>query len=311
MKTLERRITETLRHEAELLPDEETAHTVSQAAPHRRPPIRSGLAAPAAVVAVFLLAAPLIWLTARRGGSEAASSITSADRLDMSAAATIPNLGTQPEAMPEVEGRQEAVVAEIEVTATEDHYEIEIVTLGENTSKVESDLLALGLDVTIDFVPVSPSLVGKVVATTDSSTSSRGDWEYVESDDFSTPGVLRIPTDFDGKLGLHIGRAAEQGEAFVSAAISALEPGEPLHCTNVEGMTVAEAAPVIAAAGVTVEYYDTNGEGTPLEGHIPEHWYIVSTTPTAGGVVQVELATTLPPDGRTAEYLAHLNEGCN
>jgi hypothetical protein len=71
MKTLERRLVNTLQEEAERLPDEQAAHTLSPGAPMRPGFLRPGLAAPAAVMAVLILAAPLIWLSTQRGGGPA------------------------------------------------------------------------------------------------------------------------------------------------------------------------------------------------------------------------------------------------
>jgi hypothetical protein len=68
MKTLERRLTEALRSEAEGLPDEVAAHFLSPIAPKRTGSMRPSLAATAAVVAVMILAAPLIWLNSERSG---------------------------------------------------------------------------------------------------------------------------------------------------------------------------------------------------------------------------------------------------
>ncbi|HJQ94244.1 MAG TPA: hypothetical protein VJ935_00860 [Acidimicrobiia bacterium] len=68
MKTLERRLVDTLRSEAERLPDEVAAYTVPPLESRRTEALRPGLAAPAAVVAVMILAAPVIWLSAGRGG---------------------------------------------------------------------------------------------------------------------------------------------------------------------------------------------------------------------------------------------------
>lgn len=83
MKTLERRLTEALRFEAEGLPDEGAAHTLSPAASRRSRFIRPSLAAPAAVVAVMILAAPLIWLNVEPGGNELTSETPSTTAADV------------------------------------------------------------------------------------------------------------------------------------------------------------------------------------------------------------------------------------
>lgn len=83
MKTLERRLTDTLRNEAEGLPEEVAAHTLSPAASRRSRFIRPSLAAPAAVVAVMILAAPLIWLNSERSGGELATATHSTSEADV------------------------------------------------------------------------------------------------------------------------------------------------------------------------------------------------------------------------------------
>lgn len=218
--------------------------------------------------------------------------------------------GEEPGSLPQL-GVQAASAAAVEVTTTDGFYDIVFVTLAEDATQVEADLQALGLDVSIDFVPVSGSLAGKLVAT-DSPAGADGVWEYTDPATFDGPSVLHIPTDFDGTLRLDIGRPASTGEDFVSSAQSALHPGEVLHCTNVEGMTVSEATSVIAGAGATVEYVNT-GDGVVYGTSVPDaqqSWYIVATTPIAGGIVQADLMSFWPDDGRTAEYLAYLSEGC-
>lgn len=157
--------------------------------------------------------------------------------------------GDGPGSLPRLGGQRAASAAEIGVTTTEDFYEIVFVTLAEDSSQVEAELQALGLDVTVDFVPAPPSLEGHLVAS-EASEGADEVWEFTEPEDFSGPAALHGPTGFTGALRLDVGRPAEDGEPFVSSAISALHPGEALHCTDVEGMTVAEATSVIAAAGV-------------------------------------------------------------
>lgn len=76
MKTLERRLVDTLRAEAERLPDEAATYTVPPLQSRRTGALRPGLAAPAAVVAVMILAAPVIWLSAGRGGGGETSATT-------------------------------------------------------------------------------------------------------------------------------------------------------------------------------------------------------------------------------------------
>lgn len=82
MKTLERRLADVLRFEAEQLPDEEAAHTLTTVDQTRSSLRRPSLAAPAAVVAVLLVAAPLIWLSAGRDGGQLAPGVTPTTQSD-------------------------------------------------------------------------------------------------------------------------------------------------------------------------------------------------------------------------------------
>lgn len=69
METLEHRLRETLRQEADRLPDEQHVRTitVSSRRPSRLP---SALVAPAAALLVLLIAAPALWLATRNGGQQ-------------------------------------------------------------------------------------------------------------------------------------------------------------------------------------------------------------------------------------------------
>lgn len=69
MSTIERRLVDTLEYEASRLPDIEAAK-LAIPGPSRSKVLRPGFAAPAAFVAVMILAAPLLWLVSQRGGSE-------------------------------------------------------------------------------------------------------------------------------------------------------------------------------------------------------------------------------------------------
>lgn len=95
MTTLERRVADTLRYEAEQLPDEDAVHTLTPVEQNRSRLLRPGLAAPAALVAVMILAAPVIWLSAERGGGGPQSATDPTDQ-PPSAASTQPVPSSSP-----------------------------------------------------------------------------------------------------------------------------------------------------------------------------------------------------------------------
>jgi hypothetical protein len=117
-------------------------------------------------------------------------------------------------------------VAQIEVELVDGFYEITVVELGEDTSQVESELAALGIDLIIDFIPASPSLEGQVVAF-----GINEEVEPVLDPNTGQLTMLRVPVDWEGRGLIEVGRPAMEGETYNSSA-SPLADGEALE--NVE-----------------------------------------------------------------------------
>lgn len=99
MKTLERRLTEALRMEAEQLPDEGAVHVLAPVESKGPGFLRPGLAAPAAVVAVLMLALPVIWLTSEWGGG-GGSAVTPPTSQPVTTEASQPVATTPPNIVP-------------------------------------------------------------------------------------------------------------------------------------------------------------------------------------------------------------------
>jgi hypothetical protein len=184
-------------------------------------------------------------------------------------------------------------------------YEIVFVTLAEDASDVEADLSQLGLDITIDFVPVSPSIEKQLVAM---SSPAEGENlpEFAYSDS-GGPSRLLVPKTFDGSAALTIGRPAEDGEEFLSAAVSAQMPGEALHCVLTETSTAREALPLLDGVEVEIEWRpDLTGE--EYIGTIPDRyldWFVAATVPLAKGRVLVYLT-----EADFSEGTASWQSGC-
>ncbi len=202
-------------------------------------------------------------------------------------------------------GAPDVADARIEVQSTGDHYEIGFVQLGEDASRVEQELSALGLDVSLDFVPVSPSLEGSLVA------SAGGDGTERYSVDVAGVPTLRIPLDYGAALALTIGRPGVDGERYVSTpALGAEAPGEALHCSDIFSAGVAEASAILEERGLDAEWRNDKNEvrsSDDLAGY-----FVVQTTPIERGKVLVWTAPEpLLPDPRPAEVIALLASGCS
>lgn len=190
---------------------------------------------------------------------------------------------------------QSTAKAAIEVAETTDAYEITFVTLAEDATQVEADLKALGLNITIDFVPVSPSLENRLVAM---SSPSEGENlpHFVETTDGITPSRLVVPKGFNGQAALTVGRPAEQGEDYVSSAISAQMAGEALECVSIEGKTAGAALPLLESVEANIEWRADSSDET-FEGSVPEEylgWYVIATVPIAPGRVLIFLTDQSP-----------------
>src|SRR5438105_2140487 len=154
-----------------------------------------------------------------------------------------------------------------------------------------------GLDIALQLLPVSPSLVGKVVFEDDSADGNGSAIEtlYDPNAGCTTPGGLecpiglRIPVDFTGHATIALGRAAQPGEVYASSN-DAWAPGEALHCSGLLGMTVQQALPVLAQRGLTAVWRSTDASidnGNGIDPAIISDLYVTEATPLAEGQVFV------------------------
>jgi hypothetical protein len=130
-----------------------------------------------------------------------------------------------------------------------------------SAASLHQAFLQHGLDIVVDVLPVSPSLVGQVLqplkvpsqAPTE-ITAVFGD-RGCQGDGVVQPcpiGVL-IPTGYHGMQHIFIGRAAKPGEMYAESNDPTAQ-GEPLACTHVLGATVPQAQRMLADLGLTASW---------------------------------------------------------
>jgi hypothetical protein len=181
-----------------------------------------------------------------------------------------------------------------------------------------------GLDISLQLVPVSPSMVGKFVYEGDSGTDTGPPIEtlFDDSAECTTPGSLscpiglRIPLDFTGHAELSLGRAADSGEDYATTN-DAFAPGEALHCSELRGMTVHGALPVLEQLSVTAVWRSNDQSIDRVDGIDPATiagQYVTDALPLAPGQVYVWASTEQPtepePGTPLADYFARLERGC-
>jgi hypothetical protein len=163
------------------------------------------------------------------------------------------------------------------------------------------------LNIDLQLVPVSPSLVGTVVALGDEGTDVIQTLQHgtCVTGGGGCPIGLRIPTDFAGHAEITLGREAEPDEQFMSAA-DGFGPGEALHCSDLIGATVAEALPELEARGVAAMWRLKDGSDVdPAE---VRAYFVTEVIPWAPGEVLMWVAPERVTPSRG--YLEAINRGC-
>jgi hypothetical protein len=162
-----------------------------------------------------------------------------------------------------------------------------------------AEFKAHGLDIRLSLVPVSPSLVGTVVAISTSgpdgnsiTTITAKGRCWTGSGSSECPVGLRVPVGYGGQAALVFGRAARPGEQYESTT-SASAPGEVMHGLNYVGKRVSTVRAMLAKRHVTVPTYRYNG-GVLAPGQVPGTWYVYNAIPWAPQQVLLFVGRTPP-----------------
>lgn len=172
--------------------------------------------------------------------------------------------------------------------------------------QLDAAFAAHGLHIIVGLVPVSPSLVGTVVYSSDNSGNdaiqTTGHGACVTGGGGCSIG-LKIPTDFKGRGYITLGRPAEAGESYDSTT-SAFAPGETLHCSGLFGARVSAAMPVLHARRLTVAQWRVANKVTSTA---PAQNYVWQVDPITASTIRVWTKPTPP----TATSVSRsYNAGC-
>jgi hypothetical protein len=179
-----------------------------------------------------------------------------------------------------------------------------------------------GLDITLQLLPVSPSIVGSFVELDTSGGEPAIETLFDDQADCTAPGSiscpigLRIPLDFDGQANITLGRAGEPGEEYASAN-DGFASGELLHCSGLRGMTVQDALAKLRQLGVTGVWRSNDQAIDKVDGIDPSTiagQFVTDAVPLSEGKVYIWAAPQPSPQPEPgsplAAYYAKLDRGC-
>ncbi len=184
-------------------------------------------------------------------------------------------------------------------------------------SQLDSAFAAQGLKITVNLLPVSPSIVGTVLSVGESNPGAAQIRSLQGGHCLMGGGGcaigVEIPRGFSGTGSITLGRPAKPGEPYESSA-SLFAPGEALHCSGLLGVRVADALPVLQRTALTVVDWREDTESSPGVSHsitlaaAPAQNYIWGAELVEPGRVRVDTERAPWPD--TPGAGAQFNRGC-
>lgn len=163
-----------------------------------------------------------------------------------------------------------------------------------SVSELTRELAENHLRVSLRLLPVSPGLVGKVVSISVNGSPSNGIQPLQQGRCVNGPCTVgvKVARDFQGSGSIDIGRAARSGERYASTPIGgAFAPGEPLHCSGLQGASVAKVLAALAGKRLGVVSWRLMESGSSTAGGgAPPSDLVEEVMPIARGKVELWLA---------------------
>ncbi|MDP9225382.1 MAG: hypothetical protein M3P18_16370, partial [Actinomycetota bacterium] len=168
---------------------------------------------------------------------------------------------------------------------------------------------AHGLNINVQTLAVSPSLVGTIVYSDVNSIRE------LQTGDCMSGGGGRcwigmvIPANFTGQGNVSVGRAAKSGEPYASSA-EVFGPGEALHCTELLDQPVSKAVAVLRAKGLNARWQLGSSDGTSTNESSQPGGYVVGGTALSSTTVLVDVSAQPLDSPSFRRYEAAANHGC-
>jgi hypothetical protein len=171
---------------------------------------------------------------------------------------------------------------------------------------------ALGFNIELNVVPVSPAAVGKIfkfggrgatmikVGVPFGAGTTPADCDLADSGCFLQVTVPAAIKDTPDVMHFELGRPAKPDESYADVMTSATRPGEQLAGVKVSGRTVGEVLAEVEKRGLTAEFslvsvYDGGYELKPMADQADADWIVFRVTPVRAGVVRLAVTPEREP----------------
>jgi hypothetical protein len=170
----------------------------------------------------------------------------------------------------------------------------------DDPARYRAEFAEHGMDITLDLVPVSPSLVGTLVVGYSGSGITAITPASCDRGAGTCPAIgIRIPVGFHGPATIEFGRAARPGEQYLAVG-PATALGEPMHGMSYVCRDVSAVLAMLSQRHVSaVVRYPTAAGGKVMFGAdvlpAPWTWYVNEATLFAPGQVMLWVGSPCTP----------------
>ncbi len=182
-----------------------------------------------------------------------------------------------------------------------------------SVSEIRRELASNHLHVALRLLPVPPGSVGKVSMIDVNGRPADGIQPLTQGTCANGPCVvgLKVARGFTGSGYVEIGRAARSGERYASTPIGgAFAPGEPLHCSGLQGASVETVLPALARKSMRVVGWRIIASGASNAGNdAPPADRVEEVLPIAPGEVELWVAPAGRGEGFSSLHAASM-QGC-
>lgn len=203
---------------------------------------------------------------------------------------------------------EEGAAAGVEAETRNGLVYVRLVDIEYDADAIEAAAAREGLDITVEAVPASPSLVGRFVSAT-TEGEEPGRLEELGRDGPAFSGFA-MPASYGGSLVISVGRPARRGEVYLHFG-NALSEGESMACSGIAGASPTRALEIVEQRGVDAVWTAYAGRGgfqqidpTELDNAQFGDLRVQRAVSIAPGRVQIALSdgeTPLPPFEQTAD----------